>query len=92
LLLDGGNKLKEFRKRVKAALKREDDKEQLEKKQLEDLVKELKGLVQEISASKIMQVYPSRFSILLSEIEAYKLKAEYQSMIEKVREKLGTST
>ena len=39
LILDGGDKLKKFKERVQAALERSDDKEQLEKKQLEDLVK-----------------------------------------------------
>jgi len=87
LILDGGNKLKKFRKRVKAALERSDD-----KKQLEDSVKELEGLVQEISALKIMQVYPKPSSLILSIKEAYKLKAEYKRMIEEALRKLRSST
>jgi len=83
LILDGGKKLEQFRRRVQAALKRNDDKEQLE-----DLVKELEGLVREISSLKIMQVYPDQSSLLLSERKVYKLKAEYQSMIEEVQREL----
>ena len=98
LISDGGKKLEQFKERVKAALERSDDKEQLEKKQLENLVKELKGLVQEISALKIMQVHPSPSSSLPPEIEACKLQAEYKRMIEMIEEaqrelrKLGPST
>ena len=86
LISDGGKKLEQFKERVKAALERSDDKEQLEKKQLENLVKELKGLVQEISALKIMQVHPSPSSSLPPEIEACKLQAEYKRMIEMIEE------
>ena len=86
LISEGGDKLKKFKERVKAALERSDDKEQLEKKQLENLVKELKGLVQEISALKIMQVHPSPSSSLPPEIEACKLQAEYKRMIEMIEE------
>ena len=80
LILDGGDKLKKFKERVQAALERSDDKEQLEKKQLEDLVKELKGLVREISALEIMQVFPSPSSPLPQEIEACKLRDEYDEL------------
>ena len=81
LISDGGKKLEQFKERVKAALERSDDKEQLE-----NLVKELKGLVQEISALKIMQVHPSPSSSLPPEIEACKLQAEYKRMIEMIEE------
>jgi hypothetical protein len=87
LLLDGGNKLEEFKRRVQAALELNDDKEQLE-----DLVKELEDLVLEMSALKIMQVYPISSSPVPQEKEAYELQAEYRRMIEKVREKLRPST
>ena len=95
---EGGNTLEQFKERVQAALERSDDKEQLEKKQLEDLVRELEGLVQEIFALKIMQVYPRPSSPLISEREAYELKVEYKRMIEMIEEaqrelrKLGPST
>ena len=98
MILDGGKKLEQFKERVQAALERSDDKEQLEKKQLEDLVRELESLAQEISALKIMQVFPISSSRVLSEREAYELKAEYQRMIEMIKEaqrrlrKLGPST
>ena len=80
LILDGGKKLKDFKKRVQAALRPKNDKEQLKKKQLEDLVKELKGLIEEISALEIMQVYPSPSSLLLSERKAYELRVEYEQL------------
>jgi primosomal protein N'' len=86
LISDGGKKLEQFKERVKAALERSDDKEQFEKKQLEDLVKELEGLVREISALEIMQVHPSPSSSLPPEIEACKLQAEYKRMIEMIEE------
>ena len=60
--------------------------------------KELESLAQEISALKIMQVFPISSSRVLSEREAYELKAEYQRMIEMIKEaqrrlrKLGPST
>ena len=98
LITEGGNTLEKFKERVQAALERSDDKEQLEKKQLEDLVRELEGLVQEIFALKIMQVYPRPSSPLISEREAYELKVEYKRMIEMIEEaqrelrKLGPST
>ena len=98
LITEGGNTLEQFKERVQAALERSDDKEQLEKKQLEDLVRELEGLVQEIFALKIMQVYPRPSSPLISEREAYELKVEYKRMIEMIEEaqrelrKLGPST
>jgi len=99
LITEGGNTLEKFKERVQAALERSDDKEQLEKKQLEDLVRELEGLVQEIFALKIMQVYPSSYSPFIpEEIEAYELQVEYQRMIEMIEEaqrelrKLGPST
>jgi hypothetical protein len=75
LILYGGNKLEEFRARVKAALKRDDD-------------KELGDLVREISKLEIMQVHPSPSSLLFSEKEACRLKAKYQSMIEEVQRRL----
>jgi len=75
LISDGGKKLEQFRRRVKEALERKDDKEQLE-----DLVNELKGLVEEISALKIMLVFPSPSSRVLSERKAYELKAEYDQL------------
>ena len=80
MILDGGKKLEQFKERVQAALERSDDKEQLEKKQLEDLVNELKGLVQEISALEIMQVFPSPSSPLPPEIEACELRDEYDEL------------
>ena len=86
MILDGGKKLEQFKERVQAALERSDDKEQLEKKQLEDLVRELEGLAQEIFALKIMQVYPRPSSPLISEREAYELKVEYKRMIEMIGE------
>ena len=86
LITEGGNTLEQFKERVQAALERSDDKEQLEKKQLEDLVRELEGLVQEIFALKIMQVYPRPSSPLISEREAYELKVEYKRMIEMIGE------
>ena len=86
LITEGGNTLEKFKERVQAALERSDDKEQLEKKQLEDLVRELEGLVQEIFALKIMQVYPRPSSPLISEREAYELKVEYKRMIEMIGE------
>jgi len=86
LILDGGNKLKKFKRHVQAALIHNDD-------------KKLKGLVQEISALEIMQVYPSSYSPFIpEEIEAYELQVEYQRMIEMIKEaqkelrKLGPST
>jgi len=79
LISEGGNTLEQFKERVKAALNNNN-------------YEELKGLIEEISALKIMQVYPSRFSILLSEIEAYKLKAEYRRVIEEAERQLGPST
>ena len=86
LISEGGNTLEQYRRRVQAALERSDDKEQFEKKQLEDLVKELEGLVREISALEIMQVHPSPSSSLPPEIEACKLQAEYKRMIEMIEE------
>ena len=83
LISDGGNTLENFRRRVQAALNRNYNKEQLE-----DLVKELEDLVNEISALKIMQVYPDSSSSLFSEREACELKAKYQSMIEEVQRRL----
>jgi len=79
LILNGGNTLEQFKERVQAALGSNN-------------YKEFEGLIQEISALEIMQVYPSRFSILLSEIEAYKLKAEYRRVIEEAERQLGPST
>ena len=81
LLLDGGNTLEQFRERVRAALNNNNE--------------ELEGLVGEISALEIMQVYPDKSSSLPPERKAYELKAEYQSMIEEVQgklEKLRSST
>ena len=85
LILDGGNKLKKFKRHVQAALIHNDD-------------KKLKGLVQEISALEIMQLSPSLSSSLPQEIEACELQVEYQRMIEMIKEaqrrlrKLGPST
>ena len=82
---EGGNTLEQFRRRVQAALESNDE-------------KELESLAQEISALKIMQVFPISSSRVLSEREAYELKAEYQRMIEMIKEaqrrlrKLGPST
>jgi len=72
LILNGGNTLEQFRERVRAALNNNNE--------------ELEGLVGEISALEIMQVSPNRLSIVLSEREAYKLQAEYKSMIEMIEE------
>ena len=72
LLLDGGNTLEQFRERVRAALNNNNE--------------ELEGLVGEISALKIMQVYPRPSSPLISEREAYELKVEYKRMIEMIGE------
>jgi len=85
LITEGGNTLEQFRRRVQAALESNDE-------------KELESLAQEISALKIMQVFPISSSRVLSEREAYELKAEYQRMIEMIKEaqrrlrKLGPST
>jgi len=73
LILDGGNKLKKFKRHVQAALGRNN-------------YEELKGLIEEISALKIMQVYPRPSSPLISEREAYELKVEYKRMIEMIEE------
>ena len=67
LILEGGNNLEKFRERVQTAIKRNN-------------YEELTGLVREISALKIMQVYPSSSSPILSEREAYKLKAKYDKL------------
>ena len=67
LILEGGNNLEKFRERVQTAIKRNN-------------YEELTGLVREISALEIMQVYPSSSSPILSEREAYKLKAEYDKL------------
>ena len=75
LISDGGNTLENFRRRVQAALNRNYNKEQLE-----DLVKELEDLVNEISALKIMQVCPRPSSPLISEREAYELRVEYDKL------------
>ena len=84
LTLEGGNTLEQFKERVQAALNN---------------YEELEGLVQEISALEIMQVYPSSYSPFIpEEIEAYELQVEYQRMIEMIKEaqkelrKLGPST
>ena len=79
LILDGGDKLKKFKERVKAALERND-------------YEELRGLVKQILALKIMQIYPDRLIPFFSEKEAYKLKAEYRRVIEEAERQLGAST
>jgi len=79
LILDGGKKLEQFRRRVQAALNNNN-------------YEELEGLVGEISALEIMQVSPNRLSIVLSEREAYELQAEYRRLIEKAERQLGLST
>ena len=73
LILDGGEKLEQFRERVQAALGSNN-------------YKELEGLIQEISALEIMQVYINPSSSLPPEEKAYKLKTEYQRMIEMIKE------
>jgi hypothetical protein len=75
LISDGGNTLENFRRRVKVALEHNDN-------------KKLEGLVKEISALQIMQVYPDSSSSLFLEREACRLKAKYQSMIEEVQRRL----
>jgi len=76
LISDGGKKLEQFKERVKAANNYE----------------ELRGLVKQILALKIMQIYPDRLIPFFSEKEAYKLKAEYRRVIEEAERKLGPST
>ena len=76
LISDGGKKLEQFKERVKAANNYE----------------ELRGLVKQILALKIMQIYPDRLIPFFSEKEAYKLKAEYRRVIEEAERQLGAST
>ena len=73
---EGGNKLEKFKERVQAANNYE----------------ELRGLVKQILALKIMQIYPDRLIPFFSEKEAYKLKAEYRRVIEEAERQLGLST
>ena len=75
LILEGGNTLEQFRRRVQAALKRNN-------------YEELEDLVEEISALKIMKVYPFSSSTIISERKACELKAEYQRMTEEALGKL----
>ena len=76
LISDGGKKLEQFKERVKAANNYE----------------ELRGLVKQILALKIMQIYPDQLIPFFSEKEAYKLKAEYRRVIEEAERQLGAST
>ena len=76
LISDGGKKLEQFKERVKAANNYE----------------ELRGLVKQILALKIMQIYPDQLIPFFSEKEAYKLKAEYRRVIEEAERQLGPST